>query len=391
MRSLIKDNLFRRSYFILLFIVGFVSCSKAELTSPECVMQILQSIYDSDIFIDDIAIDKNIIRIILSDGQCCSISGDNVDIFSIGLNGFWYKNGVCTLDLTNEVGVDDLVVYNNRIEGGGLCAIGEDYKNWTFYFNKLPPIVIKKTVFSQDYDQEILSINHRGYNTQAPENTLPAFRLSRLRGFAYVEADVRFTSDGVPVLLHDASIDRTSNGCGLISDLTFEQVRQYDFGSWMSPSFENTRIPSLEEFLALCRELDLHPVLEIKNGSEEQVFQVVDMVGRYGLKDDTLYISFSLSHLMAVYKRYPYANQGYLVSKVTTDVVERVLEITTDYRHIALDSSDYSDSSVSICKSNGIPLWVWTLNSKEVIQNLNPYITAVTSDVIHSGRLLFHR
>ena len=80
----------------------------------------------------------------------------------------------------------------------------------------------------------VLSVNHRGYSAIAPENTLPAYRLSKEKGFRYVETDVSFTSDGVPVLLHDASIDRTSDGTGKIAEMTFEQVRQYDFGSWKS-------------------------------------------------------------------------------------------------------------------------------------------------------------
>ena len=80
----------------------------------------------------------------------------------------------------------------------------------------------------------VMSINHRGYSAEAPENTLAAFRMSKEMGFDAVECDVRFTKDGVPVLLHDEKVDRTSNGKGKIGDLTLEQVRKLDFGSWKS-------------------------------------------------------------------------------------------------------------------------------------------------------------
>ena len=78
------------------------------------------------------------------------------------------------------------------------------------------------------------SIAHRGFSAKAPENTLPSFLLAWQRGFHYVEADIQFTADGCPVLLHDLWIDRTSNGSGRIDWMTLDQVRQYDFGSWMS-------------------------------------------------------------------------------------------------------------------------------------------------------------
>lgn len=68
----------------------------------------------------------------------------------------------------------------------------------------------------------------------------------------------------VPVLLHDDTIDRTSDGTGNITKMTFDAVRQYDFGSWFSTEFTGTKIPSLEEFLQLCHKLAIHPYIEIK-------------------------------------------------------------------------------------------------------------------------------
>ena len=98
---------------------------------------------------------------------------------------------------------------------------------------------------SMDYDRSVKGVNHRGYSTVAPENTLPAYVLSRKMGFQYAECDVSFTSDGVPVLLHDSTIDRTSDGSGSIGSLTLEEVRQYDFGSWKGEQYAGTKIPTL--------------------------------------------------------------------------------------------------------------------------------------------------
>ena len=76
-----------------------------------------------------------------------------------------------------------------------------------------------------------IAVNHRGYSLTAPENTLSAYKLSRRMGFAYAECDVAFTSDGVAVLLHDGTVDRTSNGTGSITSLTLAEVKALDFGS----------------------------------------------------------------------------------------------------------------------------------------------------------------
>ena len=149
----------------------------------------------------------------------------------------------------------------------------------------------------EDFKKEfnVRSINHRGYCLEAPENTLSAYKLSARKGFRYVECDVSFTSDNIPVLLHDNTINRTSNWTGTIGELTLEQVKQYDFGSWFSPNYTGEKIPTFEEFIALCRKLGLHPYIEIKSVSgitEDHIKSIVNIVKRYGMKDKVTYISF---------------------------------------------------------------------------------------------------
>ena len=102
-----------------------------------------------------------------------------------------------------------------------------------------------------DYDKTVKAVAHRGYSSTAPENTLPAYKLAKQNGFNYVECDVSMTSDGVPMLLHDATINRTSNGSGTLSQMTYAEVREYDFGSWKSSAYAGTVIPTFEEFIAL--------------------------------------------------------------------------------------------------------------------------------------------
>jgi len=96
---------------------------------------------------------------------------------------------------------------------------------------------------------DIKVVAHRGVRMKAPENTLPAIRLAIEMGYSFVEIDVRYTKDRVPVLLHDDKIDRTTNGKGPLKDYTLEEIQKLDAGSWFNPDFAGTRIPTLEQAL----------------------------------------------------------------------------------------------------------------------------------------------
>jgi glycerophosphoryl diester phosphodiesterase len=99
----------------------------------------------------------------------------------------------------------------------------------------------------------IMKIAHRGTTIHGPENTLPAFETAIEKGMEYVEIDVRFTSDGVPVVIHDITVNRTTNGEGKVSDFTLNELKKLDAGSWFADEFVGTRVPTLEETLELLR------------------------------------------------------------------------------------------------------------------------------------------
>ena len=311
----------------------------------------------------------------------------SVSVINIGLDGFWYQDGYKT-----QFEYEELSLLENDISRGSsgvLFAVSEGYSSWTFHFVGQDPVVIIKSLFAANYDDKILSINHRGYCTEAPENTLPAYRLSRLKGFNYAETDVRFTADGIPVLLHDAEIDSTSNGHGKVSELKFSQIREYDFGGWKSSEYKGTKIPTLQEFLVLCSSIDLIPVIELKTGNKNQISQIVDMVEQNGLKGRAIYISFSQGLLKTVVEKDPTALVGYLSGEVIDSVIATAKSLRTATNQVVVDANDYSDNAVSKCKTAHLPLWVWTINSEETIRSLSPYINSVTSDNIHAGRLLY--
>ncbi|HNR32189.1 MAG TPA: glycerophosphodiester phosphodiesterase family protein [Candidatus Hydrogenedentes bacterium] len=90
---------------------------------------------------------------------------------------------------------------------------------------------------------------HRGDVAAAPENTMPAFASAVRKRAPMIEFDVQKTKDGYLVIMHDESVDRTTNGKGMVADLTFDEVRALDAGAWFSPEFTGTRVPTFEETL----------------------------------------------------------------------------------------------------------------------------------------------
>lgn len=248
-----------------------------------------------------------------------------------------------------------------------------------------------KEVFYENTN--IKSVNHRGYNVEAPENTLAAFRLSKEKGFTFVECDVSFTSDGVPVLLHDATVDRTSNGTGDVSGMTLADVRALDFGAWFSEAYAGELIPTFEEFILLCRGLGLHPYIEIKSSATytaDQVKALVDIVKRAGMRGKVTWISFNSNYLGYVKGYDATARLGYVVAEATAAVIETAAALKTDKNEVFIDTevSALTADHAALCAAADLPLEVWTANSAEVITGLDAYVSGVTSDNLVAGHVL---
>ena len=107
-------------------------------------------------------------------------------------------------------------------------------------------------------------IGHRGACGLAPENTIVSFRKAAELGARWVEFDVHLSADGVPVVIHDDTVNRTSSGRGKVASLTVAELQALDAGTWFEPRFQGERIPTLEAVVALLGKLGLGAVVEIK-------------------------------------------------------------------------------------------------------------------------------
>jgi len=119
-------------------------------------------------------------------------------------------------------------------------------------------------------------VAHRGLSSKAPENTYYSFDLAIARGVNHIEFDVQLTKDKEIVIIHDEAITRTSDGQGMIKEKTFNQLLEFDFGSWFSKEFSNAKIPKFSDVLDKYKNVNF--VIEIKSAEPELVERVMSVI-----------------------------------------------------------------------------------------------------------------
>ena len=162
-----------------------------------------------------------------------------------------------------------------------------------------------------------LIIAHRGDVTNAPENTIPAFKKALELGADGIELDVRLTREGKLVVFHDRCLDRTSNGKGPVNHWTQDQVRSLDAGSWFSPGFQGERPPTLDEvFEFLPADFLINVEMKvIMKGMRLIAHQVAEVIRRHARWNSTLVASFNPISLWELKKIEPRITRGYIWSR----------------------------------------------------------------------------
>jgi glycerophosphoryl diester phosphodiesterase len=130
-----------------------------------------------------------------------------------------------------------------------------------------------------------LVVAHRGLSPGLPENTLPAFRHAVGLGVYAIELDLRATADGHPVVMHDATVDRTTNGSGVVSAMTLREIQALDAGSKTSPSFAGEHIPSFADVLKAVAPSNTRLVIDVKTSRNMQLADVIRLIKDEGMVD----------------------------------------------------------------------------------------------------------
>jgi len=216
-------------------------------------------------------------------------------------------------------------------------------------------------------------VAHRGGGRLAPENTLAAIRLGAELGFRGVEFDVMLSGDGVPVLIHDQKLERTTSGRGQVSAHSAAQLGRLDAGAWKGRRWRGERIPSLAAAGALCRELGLWANVEIKraNGYERRTGEAVARAARtlwQGAALPPVLSSFSPLALAAAREAAPELPRGLLLTRVPAhwELIARDLECSALHcSHRAL-----THALVRAMQQAGFAVLAWTVNDPRVARKL---------------------
>lgn len=228
--------------------------------------------------------------------------------------------------------------------------------------------------------KKINVISHRGANKYAPQNTIAAFEAADKFGVDGFETDVHFTKDGEIVLCHNYSIDETSDGKGELSNLTLQQLKKYDFGSYFSEKFAGTKIPTLNEYLEFIKTTDISVLnIEIKSQKEKNtdiVKLTIDKVKEYGLFDKLLISSFDTDVLINTKKYDENCKTGFLYApnrNVTPMILSRVVSMTKRQLYADAIHPYYrfvTKRLVETAHENGIQVNPWTVNNVKDINKL---------------------
>jgi len=209
--------------------------------------------------------------------------------------------------------------------------------------------------------------SHRGDRVEAPENTLPAFAAGIAAGARFLETDVRLTSDGVPVLLHDETVDRTTSGTGPVAELTLDELRGLDAGSWFSPEFAGTRVPTLEEFAALLADSDASAMVELKGAgwSVERIAAAVAVFAEHGVAERLVFTSFNIATLERMREAAPEVPRGLAVKLLPGDVAALLESVGAELLLTLPDSLAERPGLVGELHRAGYAVVVFTPNARD--------------------------
>ena len=236
----------------------------------------------------------------------------------------------------------------------------------------------------------VLVIAHRGFSGGAPENTLAAFKKAMDLGVDMIEFDVLLSEDGQVVVIHDDTLNRTTNGKGKVANYTLNELKQLDGGSWFGKEFSGEKIPTLQEVLELTRGQVLLNI-ELKKGDLGR-YTMMDLADRSlkevenaGILNQVVFGSFDSSAIERIREKNPRIPVALIHDKSWSSPQE-----ATGGRPIPVLScrgTVLTQTNISKARQQGVIIFVWTLNTEEHMEHfLNMGVDGIITD--HPERLI---
>ena len=246
--------------------------------------------------------------------------------------------------------------------------------------------------FAQWKKRHIEAVNHRGWY-KAPSETIAAYKQSLKQGFTHLDGDIRFTKDGVAVLNHDKTVDDTSNGSGLIRDMTLKELKKLDFGSYKSLRYFGQRIVTLEEFFAFCQKHGCSTDLELKQDksyTKEEILSVVSLAEQYDMADKVYWGSKAFKYLRWILEVDPDAHVGIVRSVITSNTVYTIAGMRNGQNTVFVSAraTKMTKEILTLCKIKRVDLALWTIDDEETIKRVDPYVSSVISNRYNARKVL---
>lgn len=260
------------------------------------------------------------------------------------------------------------------------------------------PVPYRSIVNFVNVDDTVRGINHGGFKSIAPANSLEGYSASKAAGFRYVECDVKFTSDGVPILMHDDTVDRTTNGTGAVRDMTLAQIKALRIDT--HPDYSDCQVPTLEEFLRHCHRLNLHPYIEWSEVNSEPTDNdaslIAQIIRRTGMSGKVTLISMRNDKLAAVCKYMPYLRCGCTTSSVPTLArISSYLKTINDQSgglnevFYNCKEENLTQELVNNCHDMGVGCEAWVVNDAARALELASWgVTGITTDSLNIREIL---
>lgn len=211
---------------------------------------------------------------------------------------------------------------------------------------------------------------HRGASAQAPENTLAAFELACSQGADAIELDAKLSADGEVVVIHDLTVDRTTDGQGRVSDLTLADLRALDAGSFFSEKHRGEKIPTLDEVFETAGERLFINVQFTNHATphDQLVEKVCPLVKKHGLEERLIFSSFLASNLRKAAKLLPDVPRGLLSMRGWLGTWARSFGFSFgNYAALHPNLADVNKREVSRVHRLRRRIHVWTVNKPEEI------------------------
>ena len=214
--------------------------------------------------------------------------------------------------------------------------------------------------------EQVDLIAHRGFKDERPENTMVAFENAVNKGCFHLECDVNISSDGIPFLFHDSTLDRTTNGTGSTYGKTFAELQLLEAGGYTvsgsshdSTAYKNEKIPSFEAFCKYAKEKNCYIYPEIKHiRTQADINLINNIIIKYGLSKKTMIQSFDYTQLAYVKSINPDIQLGYL----SYSTIDKALMIAGSCALIEYTALLNDKTYAKDLRQNGFDVGVWTIN-----------------------------